>query len=121
MKMRNKRAWATILITMVVFLFLGFISKGNALAFIDQSFLAGLLFLILAAGIFVVQGGFFSVFLRTFKKFNKLPGQRREDEAEDDSPLSKAERRAFLQNLQFICLNVGIIFILASLLFLFFQ
>jgi hypothetical protein len=121
MMIRKKRAWSIILITMVVFLFLGFISKGNALAFIDQSFLAGLFFLILAASIFVVQGGFFSVFLRTFKKFNKLPGRKQEDEDEDDSPLAKEERRAFYQNLQFICLYVGIILILASLLFLFFQ
>jgi fatty acid desaturase len=119
--MRKKRVWSVIFITLVLFLFLGFISKGNVLAFIDQSFLTGLFFLILAAGIFVVQGGFFSVFLRTFKKFNKLPGRKQEDEDEDDSPLAKEERRAFYQNLQFICLYVGIILILASLLFLFFQ
>lgn len=121
MMMRKKRVWSVIFITLVLFLFLGFISKGNVLAFIDQSFLTGLFFLILAAGIFVVQGGFFSVFLRTFKKFNKLPGQKRDDEDEDDSPLAKEERRAFYKNLQFVCLNVGIILILASLLFLFFQ
>lgn len=118
MTILKKSTYSVILIMLFMFLLLGFTSKGELLSFINQSFLAGLLFLMIAASIFVVRGGFFSVFSRTFKKFNKLPGKSLEED--EPEPLSKEERNRLYQNIQFIFMNVGILLILMSVLFLFF-
>ena len=115
----KKRAYSVIFFIILILPFLGFTSKGELLSFINQTFLAGLFFLMIAASIYVVRGGFFSVFSRTFKKFNKLPGKSWEEEEPD--PLSKEERKMFYQNIQFIFMNVGIILISVSLISLFFR
>jgi hypothetical protein len=65
-------------------------SRLQMLALINHSFILGLLFLTLAGLFYVIQGGFFTLFIRSFKRFNRfsplrLFGPRDErDEADDE-------------------------------------
>jgi Domain of unknown function (DUF3899) len=74
-------------------------SRLRMLALINHSFILGLLFLTLAGLSYVIQGGFFTLFIQSFKRFNRfsplrLFGPRDEwDEAEDEEENPKRNAR----------------------------
>ncbi|MGA8941827.1 MAG: DUF3899 domain-containing protein [Thermoactinomyces sp.] len=107
------------ILTLFIFslLLTGFTSGGQIVSFIDHTFLAGLLFLIIGAVIHVIHAGVFSFFLKSFRKLNKLPGGQPEI---DPDPMLQEERRRFYKRLQVLFFGTGLMLISTSVATLFF-
>ncbi|MBA4602754.1 DUF3899 domain-containing protein [Thermoactinomyces mirandus] len=108
------------IITLLIFslLLTGFTSNDQLASFINHSFLTGLLFLIIGAITHVIKSGVFSMFIKSFKKINRLPGSHPDEEPD---PVLKEERDHFYHLVQVTFLSTGLIlsFIsVASLLFM---
>lgn len=96
-------------------------SRFQLIPFIDHLFIAGLAFLLTAATIYVIKGGFFTVFAKSMKKMMKNPEKNlgiddglADDSFTDEEHEEKGRRRSFWLQIEFASFVAGLFCCLLS-------
>lgn len=95
-----------------------FTSELERRAFSDHSFTIGLIFLMIAGSIYVIRGGFFTPFIKSFRRFYRRSKIEEEinEEIEKEDPDKKQQKQYIVNQVIILTCISGIIWTSISLI-----